>query len=216
MDVLEAIEAHLPSGRHVDLDPAAAVITTRLHAHRLASATSDDERARLHATLGYRLANASRPEEALAATAEAAEIRRRLAAARPAAFEPALARALSNLSVLLSQVGRREEALAAAEEAAEIYRRLAAARPAAFEPELARGLWGYAWVRAAGKADLAQALTAAEEAVTRYEALAGRRPLAFTNDLAGALTTLADVLDGLDRAAAAAAARRRAEELGAT
>ena len=52
--------------------------------------------------------------------------------------------------------------------------------------------------------------------MTRYEALANRRPLAFTNDLAGALTTLADVLDGLDRTAAAAAARRRAEELGAT
>ena len=46
-------------------------------------------------------------------------------------------------------------------------------------------------------------------------ALASRRPLAFTNDLAGALTTLADVLDGLDRAVAAAAARRRAGELGA-
>ena len=74
--LLEAIEAHLPSGRHVDLDPSAVAITTRLHAHRLASATGDDERARLHAILGYRLANASRPEEALAATAEAAEIRR--------------------------------------------------------------------------------------------------------------------------------------------
>jgi hypothetical protein len=93
--LLEAIEAHLPSDRHVDLDPAAAVITTRLHAHRLASATGDDERARLHALLGYRLANASRPEEALAAAAEAAEIYRRLAAARPAAFEPDLARSLS-------------------------------------------------------------------------------------------------------------------------
>jgi hypothetical protein len=53
MDVLEAIEAHLPSGRHVDLDPAAADITTRLHAHRLASATGDDERVRPHAILGY-------------------------------------------------------------------------------------------------------------------------------------------------------------------
>ena len=71
MDVLEAIEALLPSGRHVDLDPAAAVITIRLHAHRLASATDDDERARLHAILGYRLGNASRPAEALAATGEA-------------------------------------------------------------------------------------------------------------------------------------------------
>jgi len=50
--------------------------------------------------------------------------------------------------------------------------------------------------------------------VTRYEALATRSPLAFTDRLAGALTTLADVLDGLDRAAAAAATRRRARELG--
>jgi hypothetical protein len=37
------------------------------------------------------------------------------------------------------------------------------------------------------------------------EALATRRLLALTNDLAGALTTLADLLDGLDRGAAAAA-----------
>ena len=52
--------------------------------------------------------------------------------------------------------------------------------------------------------------------MTRFEALANRRPLAFTNDLADVLTTLAYVLDGLDRAAAAAAALRRARELGGT
>jgi hypothetical protein len=51
--------------------------------------------------------------------------------------------------------------------------------------------------------------------VTRYEALAARRPLAFTNELAGALTTLADMLGGLEHAAAAAV-RRRAEELRVT
>jgi tetratricopeptide (TPR) repeat protein len=157
-----------------------------------------------------------RREEALTAAAEAAEIYRRLAAARPAAFEPGLATSLGNLGLMLSGFGRWEEALAATEEAADIYRRLAAARPDAFEPDLARSLRGYAWVRAAGKADLGHALTAAEEAVTRYEALASRRPSAFTNDLAGALAALAGVLDGLDRAEAAAAARRRAEELGAT
>ena len=61
----------------------------------------------------------------------------------------------------------------------------------------------YAFVRAAGKADLTLALTVAEGAVTLNEALATRRPLALTDDLAGALTTLADVLDGLDRSAAA-------------
>ena len=137
--LLEAIEAHLPS-RHVDLDPAAAVITTRLHAHRLAHATGDDERARLHERLGYRLANASRPEEALAAAGEAVEIRRRLAAARPDAFEPDLAMSLNNLGNRLSELRRAEEALAAAGEAVEIRLRLAAARPDAFEPDLAMSL----------------------------------------------------------------------------
>lgn len=38
--------------------------------------------------LGIRLSEVGRPEEALAATGEAAEIRRRLAAARPGTFEP--------------------------------------------------------------------------------------------------------------------------------
>jgi hypothetical protein len=67
---------------------------------------------------------------------------------------------------------------------------------------------------ATAEAALVQALTAAGEAVTRYQALAARRPLAFANDLARALTTMADVLDGLDQAEAAAAVRRRAGELG--
>jgi tetratricopeptide (TPR) repeat protein len=351
--LLDAIEAHLPSGGHVDLDPAAAVITTRLHAYRLASAAGDDERAGLYAILGIRLANANRPEEALAADGEAAQILRRLAAARPDEFEPDLAEVLNNLGMTLSQLGRREEALgatgeaaevfrrlaaaqppafepglasvlanlgvmlaglgrreealavaaeaaeiyrrlagprpdtfepdltkvlsnlglilsglgrpeqalaateeateisrrlaaalpaafepglatslsnlgiilsglerpeqalAATKEAAEIYRRLTAARPDVFEPDLARSLLGYALVRATAKADLGRALAAAEEGVTRYEALASRMPLAFTNNLAAAFTILAEVLDGLDRAADAAAARRRAEELGA-
>jgi hypothetical protein len=161
------------------------------------------------------LSGLGRAEEALAAAAEAAEIYRRLAAARPAAYEPDLAGALLNLWVMLSGLGRAEEALAATAEVDGIIRRLAAARPAVYELGLARSLWAYAWVRVAVKADLAQALTAAEEAVTRYEALASRSPQAFTGDLAGALTTMADALDGLDRAEAAAAARRRAEELGA-
>jgi len=77
---------------------------------------------------------------ALPAAAEAAEIYRRLAAARPADVEAALATSLSNLGNRLAEVGRREEALAAAAEAAEIRRRLAAARPGAFEPALATSL----------------------------------------------------------------------------
>ena len=197
-------EALAPAAEAAEIRRRLAAAQPSVFEPLLATALSD---------LGTLLAEAGRPEEALAPAAEAAEIRRRLAAAWPGMFEPDLAMSLSNLGVMLSGLGRPEEALAATDEAAEIYRRLAAARPGAFEHDLARSLWGYAKVRAAGKADLTQALTAAEEAVTRYETLANHRPLIFTNDLAGALTTLADVLDGLDRAAPAAAARRQAEEL---
>lgn len=48
----------------------------------------------------------------LAAIEEATTIRRQLAAARPDAFQPVLATALSNQSNGLPDLGRREEALA--------------------------------------------------------------------------------------------------------
>jgi tetratricopeptide (TPR) repeat protein len=79
-----------------------------------------------------------RREEALAATAEAVELRRTLAAARPDAFLPDLASSLNNLGIRLSALGRREEALAATAEAVELRRTLAAARPDAFTPDLAK------------------------------------------------------------------------------
>lgn len=81
--------------------------------------------------------------------------------------------------------------------------------PAAFEPDLARGLWTFAWVRVTGHLELPQALTAAEESTTRYEGLVRQLPQAFTEDLSGALATLADVLNGLDRSEEAAGVRRR-------
>ncbi|HWR47743.1 MAG TPA: hypothetical protein VN327_09085, partial [Pseudonocardiaceae bacterium] len=168
LGVLEAIEALLPPGRHVDLDIAAAALTTHLTTHRLESTPDPADRARLYAVLGYRLAYA----------------------------------------------GQREEALAATVEAVAVYRRLAQTNPAAFEPDLARGLWSFAWVRVAGQTELAQALTAAEESVVLYDGLVRRLPQAFTNDLHGALTTLADVLDGLDRSDEAAEIRHRIDHRG--
>ena len=78
-----------------------------------------------------------RAEDALAASEEAVAIYRELAAARPDAFRPDLARSLNSLSADLSGLGRAEDALAASEEAAGIYRELAAARPDAFRPDLA-------------------------------------------------------------------------------
>ena len=98
------------------------------------------EGTRLLNNLGIRLSGLGRREEALAATGEAVEIYRRLAVARPDAFEPDLAMSLNNLGAELSGLGRREEALAATEEAVDIYRRLAEANPAAFLPDLASSL----------------------------------------------------------------------------
>ena len=86
------------------------------------------------------LSDLGRREEALQATAEAVEIRRRLAAQRPDAFLPDLATSLNNLGMRLSNLGRREEALQATAEAVEILRRLAAQRPDAFLPDLAMSL----------------------------------------------------------------------------
>ena len=71
------------------------------------------------------LSNLGRREDALAASQEAVDIRRRLAQSRPDAFLPDLASSLNNLGGDLSNLGRREDALAASQEAVEIYRRIA-------------------------------------------------------------------------------------------
>ena len=63
------------------------------------------------------LGGLGRRVEALAAIQEAVTIFRELAAVRPDAFRPDLARALSNLSLMLAELGRRVEALAAIQEA---------------------------------------------------------------------------------------------------
>jgi tetratricopeptide (TPR) repeat protein len=86
------------------------------------------------------LSNLGRREEALAASQEAVDIRRRLAQTRPDAFLPDLAMSLNNSGAMLSNLGRREEALAASQEAVDIYRRLAQTRPDAFLPDLAMSL----------------------------------------------------------------------------
>ena len=98
------------------------------------------ERARLLNNLGNRLSKLGRREEALKATQEAVEIRRRLAKDRPDAFLPDLASSLNNLGNRLSDLGRREEALKATQEAVDTYRGLAKDRPDAFLPDLARSL----------------------------------------------------------------------------
>ncbi|MDT7594940.1 MAG: hypothetical protein QOJ06_486, partial [Pseudonocardiales bacterium] len=145
------------------------------------------------------LSNLGRRHDAVAASTQAVEVYRRLAATNPTAFEPHLARALTNLGADLSDLGRLQNALTATTEAVDIHRRPAAAHPAAFEPDLARGLWVFARVRAAGQVELPQALTAGQESVALFEGLVRQRPRIFTGDLHGARATVAEVLDSLDR-----------------
>jgi tetratricopeptide (TPR) repeat protein len=185
-DVLEAIERLLPPGRHVDFDIAAAALTTRLTTNRLATTSDPAIRARLYATLGYRLAYAGQWEQALAATTEAVEIHRRLVGVNPTAFEPDLASALTNLGNRLSKLGRREEALAATTEAVEIRRRLVGVNPTAFEPDLATSLNNRGTMLSKlGRRE--EALAATTEAVEIHRRLARVNPAAFEADLARGL-----------------------------
>ncbi|MFC8407389.1 hypothetical protein ACFUG9_27915, partial [Streptomyces griseoincarnatus] len=139
---------------------------------------------------------------------EAAEIRRRLAADNPAAYEPDLAASLSNLGIQLSEAGRRSEALTATEEAVEIYRRLAADNPAAYEPDLARSLTNWAWVRYEAQQDPSGALRATGEAVEIYRWLVTAVPAQFLSPLRDVLGLQADLLIRLGRMREAEAIRR--------
>ena len=122
-------------------------------------------------TLGNRLSNLGRREEALAASQEAVDNYRRLAADRPDAFLPDLASSLNNAGAMLSNLGRREEGLAASQEAVDIRRRLAADRPDAFLPDLAASLSNLGG-DLSNRGRREEALAASEEAVKiRREAL---------------------------------------------
>ena len=140
-------------------------------------------------TLGIRLGQAGRREDALEAAQEAVRLYRALAAARPDAFTADLARSLNNLGNALSDLGRRKDALDAAQEAADLYRNLAAARPAAFTPELARSVSVLSDILAALERH-DEAAAAATEALTLLAPFAERHPESF-GELAR--TILADV-----------------------
>jgi tetratricopeptide (TPR) repeat protein len=158
-------------------------------------------------TLGIRLSNLGRREQALAASQEAVDIYRALAKDRPDAFLPDLASSLNNLGIRLSNLGRREQALAASQEAVDIRRALAKDRPDAFLPDLASSLNNTgAMLSNLGRRE--QALAASQEAVDIRRALAKDRPDAFLPDLAMSLGAMSQTLVGAGRNREAAEAAR--------
>ncbi|WIN00121.1 tetratricopeptide repeat protein [Actinoplanes oblitus] len=197
-DILQALEPLLPSQPHIDLDIAAAAVSSVLTPYRLARTTDPAEQANLHAAHGYRLANAGQREQALAPAEEAVTIRRRLAEQNPDAYLPDLAASLNNIGTSLSELGRREQALAPAEEATGIYRRLAEQNPDAYLPDLAGSLNNLG-TRLSGLGRREQALAPAEEAVTIRRRLAEQNPDAYLPHLAASLNNLGTRLSGLGR-----------------
>ncbi|PRX05994.1 tetratricopeptide repeat protein [Actinoplanes italicus] len=193
--VLEAVEALLPEGRHIDLDVGAAAITAALTRHRLARTRDRAERARLHHTLAWRLANAGGYGRAVASSRWAVTLRRELART-DSGHLPGLAASLNNLANQLYAAGRPDQAVRAGREAIRILRGL----PADHRPELATALNNLGALLA-GQGRRAAALRAGEEAV------AIRRHLPDTDpaELAGALNNLAGRLAAVGRRADALA-----------
>ncbi|MEV0900430.1 tetratricopeptide repeat protein [Actinoplanes sp. NPDC049802] len=206
--ILEPLEPLLPDDRHIDLDIAAAAITTTLTRHRLAHTTDPAEQARLHALHAFRLANAGRHDEALAPSQQAVTIRRQLADTNPAAYLPYLAASLNNLGNRLSELGRRDEALGPSQQAVTIRRQLADANPAAHLPDLAMSLNNLgAMLSALGRRD--EALAPSQEATDLYRQLAA----AYLPDLATSLNNLGILLSALGRRDEALAPSQEATDL---
>ncbi|MGK5497807.1 tetratricopeptide repeat protein [Streptomyces sp. URMC 125] len=208
-ELLAAIEFRFPLRRHVDLDMGIASVASRLAQHRLAEADSDDliTRAAEYGKLGSRLLNAGLHERALEAFEQVVAAHQSLVA-QDAAYEPALAAALTQLGTCLGLSGRGKEALAAAQQALSSYRRLAAARPELYEGLCAGELGNIGlWLAMAGRTE--EALAASEESVAVWRRLAAADPV-MEELLAQALHNHGNHLSDMGRPADAANALRQA------
>ena len=163
-------------------------------------------------SVGNRLSAMGRHEQAVLAAAEGVQIRRRLAAAEPAAFEPNLAIELSNFGNQLAGLGRRQEALSAAEEAVQIRRRLAAANPAAFEDGLA-GELNNLGLRLSDMGRRQEALSVAQEAVQVFRRLVDANTASFEPGLARSVDNLGQRFSDVGRREEALAAAEEAIQI---
>ncbi|MFI5937394.1 tetratricopeptide repeat protein [Actinoplanes sp. NPDC051494] len=194
-DVLEAVEALLPPGPHVDLDVGAAALSTTLTARRRETVADPVDLARVLVVHAARLANAGRFAESAAVADEAGRTLYRAVEAGDLDQVPHLASALSGLSFYRSRGGRHEEALAPAEAAVRLGRQLAGVAPEVFQPFLAGSLSMLGTVLSdLGRPQEAVAPTG--EAVVIFHGLTGDR---HRPDLARALTNLGKVLAEVGR-----------------
>lgn len=141
-------------------------------------------------TLSYRLGEAERRSEALAAAREAVALSGELAAQDPMAHLLLLARSANNLAIRLGAEGRLSEAVAVAEEAVEHCRRLVARDRNTFLSDLGNAVFSLS-DRLSGMGRLAEGLVFAQEAVDLRRELVERDPETYLEALAGSVTNLA-------------------------
>ncbi|MFI1996333.1 tetratricopeptide repeat protein [Actinoplanes sp. NPDC020271] len=183
--ILSAVDDQLPTRRDIDLDAAAAAISSVLIDSHLADAAEPAEQARLLARHSWRLANAGYREEALSPAAHATSIYRQLAKTNVEVYLPELAGSVVNLGSCMFEVGRLEDALAITGHASALYRELVANNPGLYLPGLATSLNNLcAILTRLGR--LSDALQPAEEAARIYWGLAEADP-SFLPDLIGLL-----------------------------
>ncbi|GGN90618.1 hypothetical protein GCM10010112_76140 [Actinoplanes lobatus] len=199
LTALEALEPLLPGEPHIDLDIAAAAISSRLTPHRLARTTDPFEQSQLHFGHAYRLMNIGQNDQALVAAEEAVTICRRLVADDANTYLPFLALSLTNFGAVLPELGRWEQSLTVSGEAADIYRRLAEDDdPGLYLPLLAVSAHNLgACLSELGRWE--QALDPAGEATAIYRRLAAADPETHLSSLAGSLSGLGTVLARLGR-----------------
>ncbi|MFF7266380.1 DUF3856 domain-containing protein [Streptomyces sp. NPDC008159] len=200
-DVLEAVVAQFPVGRHPDLDAGMAAVTSRVTTHLLSHTDSPFERAYLKNHLAVRQGNAGMYREALESARYAEAIWRSLALESPAEYKGAWADSLASLSNCLGDAGHHGEALTATEETLGLYRQLSKMNPVEYEPRIAITM-GNLGVRlsAVGRRD--EALEAAEQAIQLCRRAGGQK------------ATIASMLDNLG--VKLWAVERRDEALNAT
>jgi tetratricopeptide (TPR) repeat protein len=159
--------------------------------------------------LGVSLSQAGRVAEALQATEQAVEIRRRLIGPEHAA---PLATSLSNLGIHLGLNGRLAEALPPAYEALAIHRELVQADRAGYLGDLASSLNNLG-IRLAKLGRHSKSLAPAEEAVAVYRELLADDPEGWLPDFAEALINLGNRLASNDRIDEAVRVTREATDI---
>ena len=162
------------------------------HEYKSRENTSEKDWARFCNNLANLYKDNQKTSEAEKLYREALEIYRRLAAANPAAYEPAVAMTCNNLANLYSDNQKPSEAEKLYQEALEIYRRLAAANPAAYEPDVAMTCNNLA-ILYKNTRNPSEAEKLYQEALEIYRCLAAANPAAYEPAVAMTCNNLANL-----------------------